>query len=276
MTTRSRTWVFTINNYTEDDEAKANSLKDKASYMVIGKEKGSKTQTKHLQGYVRLKDAKTMKALKKKFLPRAHLEIAKGNDEQNRTYCIKEGDYEEHGEMKKQGRRTDLDDIKDAIKGGETKMRNLIHICKNYQSVRMAETLLKYEEPKRNWKPIVKWIFGPTGTGKSHMAHTELEDPYVCMESNKWWDGYDGHDNVIIDDMRKDFCKFHVLLRLLDRYPHRVECKGGSRQFVARKIYITTCHHPKEMYDTREDIEQLLRRIDEIIYLDQRYIPEGE
>lgn len=178
--------------------------------------------------------------------------------------------------MKKQGRRTDLDEIKEAIAGGETKMRNLIHICKNFQSVRMAETLLKYEEPQRSWKPLVKWIWGPTGTGKSHMAHTELEDAYVCMESNQWWEGYDAHDNVIIDDLRRSFCSFKTLLKILDKWPHRIEVKGGSRQLLARKIYITTCYHPSELYDTTEDLAQLYRRIDEIIYLDQPYLAGGE
>lgn len=250
-----------------DDTAKAHGLNEKAQYLIIGNEVGKEEQTPHLQGYVRMKNQITMKVLKRKYLPRAHLEIAKGTDEQNRTYCSKDGEYKEYGTMKKQGRRTDLDEVKELIETGENKMRNIIEVCKSYQSVRMAETLLKYKEKKRTWKPYVKWIYGPTGTGKSYKAHNELEDPYVCMETNKWWDGYDGHDNVIIDDMRKDFCKFHVLLRILDRYGKRIECKGGSRQLLAKKIYITSCYHPEVMYDTREDIDQLLDRIDVIEHM---------
>ena len=84
------------------------------------------------------------------------------------------------------------------------------------------------------------------------------------MSTARWWDGYDAHENVIIDDMRKDFCKFHELLRYLHEHPFHVETKGGTRQFLARNIVITSCYSPDQLFETREDINQLLRRIDEI------------
>ena len=87
------------------------------------------------------------------------------------------------------------------------------------------------------------------------------------MSTGKWFEGYDGHKKVLIDDMRKDFMKFHELLRLLDRYPMRVEQKGTSRQFVANHIIITSAYNPAMLFETREDIHQLLRRIDNIEYL---------
>ena len=67
----------------------------------------------------------------------------------------------------------------------------------------------------------------------------------------------------------KDFCKFHELLNLLDRYPYRVECKGGSRQFTSKTIVITTPLSPEETWENRtsEDLGQLLRRIDNILFL---------
>ena len=64
--------------------------------------------------------------------------------------------------------------------------------------------------------------------------------------------------------MRKDFMKFHLLLRLLDRYSYRIQTKGSTRQFVAKTIIITAPYHPDEMYNNREDINQLIRRIDDI------------
>ena len=70
---------------------------------------------------------------------------------------------------------------------------------------------------------------------------------------------------MLIDDFRKDFCKFHVLLRILDRYEFRVEVKGSSRQLRAKKIAITCPFHPRLVYETREDVGQLIRRIDKVI-----------
>ena len=67
----------------------------------------------------------------------------------------------------------------------------------------------------------------------------------------------------------RTFCKFHELLNLLDRYPYRVECKGGSRQFTSKTIVITTPLSPEETWENRtsEDLGQLLRRIDNILFL---------
>jgi hypothetical protein len=258
---RMRNFVFTINNWTTEDLEKANSIWDKASYLIIGKE--GKEKTPHLQGYCELKGQMSLKTISKKYLPRASIRKAKGNGIQNKAYCSKEGDFVEQGELKKQGKRTDIEKVREAINDGST-MREIAEVATNFQTIRMAEVLLKYNEKPRNWKPVVKWYYGATGTGKSKLAHEETEDAYVAMETAKWWEGYDAHEEVIIDDMRKNFSTFNYLLKLLDRYPFKVEVKGGSRQFLAKTIIITSCYSPYEMYDTREDIQQLIRRIDEI------------
>lgn len=56
------------------------------------------------------------------------------------------------------------------------------------------------------------------------------------------------------------------MLRLFDRYPYQVEVKGGTRQFLARKIYVTTPKSPALTWESRteEDLAQLLRRITEV------------
>lgn len=263
---RVRNFVFTINNPTEDDNTKANSIWDKASYLIIGKEVGKKG-TPHLQGYCELEGQLSVKTIKKKYMPRAHIEKRKGTGQQAADYCKKDGNFTEQGELKKQGKRNDLQSVKTAIEEGST-IREIVETASNYQSIRMAECLMKYKEQQRNWKPQVKWYYGATGTGKTKTAFEECEDPYVAMETAEWWEGYDAHAEVIIDDMRKNFCRFNQLLKLLDRYPQRVEVKGGSRQFLAKKIIITSCYSPYEMYETREDIQQLIRRIDEIKQFD--------
>lgn len=80
----------------------------------------------------------------------------------------------------------------------------------------------------------------------------------------KWWEGYWGQSAALIDDFRADFCTYHELLRILDVYPLRLEVKGSSVPSRLTKIYITSPFHPEDVYKTREDIGQLLRRITEI------------
>jgi hypothetical protein len=58
------------------------------------------------------------------------------------------------------------------------------------------------------------------------------------------------------------------MLRLLDRYECLIEVKGGFRQFRSRQIVVTSIFSPEVMYaKASEDMNQLVRRIDEIIEL---------
>lgn len=259
---KTHAYCFTWNNYTDDNIEALKS--ENFRYLIFGHEVAPTTGTPHLQGYIYYKNQRTVSAIIKK-LKGIHLEASHGSPAQNHQYCSKDGKYEEYGTPPRQGTRSDIVEVRDAIKSSPSvrQMINDGHVS-NLQCLKLAETLMKYYEQPRTEKPHVRWYYGATGTGKSKTAYEELPDAYTCMSTNRWFEGYDGHTQVIIDDMRKDFCKFHELLRILDRYPLRIECKNGSRQFLATQIIITSCHHPKQMFDTREDIKQLLRRIDEI------------
>ena len=140
------------------------------------------------------------------------------------------------------------------------------HYPTNNQTIKYAETLLKYKEKGRTTKPKILWYHGETGTGKTHTAYEEHPDAYIKDNEHKWFEGYDAHETIIIDDMRYDTFKYNHLLRILDRYPNRLECKGGSRQNLAHTIIITAPQSPQEMFENKitENIGQLLRRIDEI------------
>ncbi len=271
MAHRSRNYCFTLNNYTTEELVVLEKLKCK--YIIYGREIGE-NQTPHLQGFVIFNSAKSFSAAKKSISPRCHIEEIKRTPYENFAYCSKDGDYTERGDRPEkvgQGKRNDMLEIKKKI-AQNVQIKKLLKddYIVNYQQLKYAESLCKYYEEPRDWKPTVKWYYGATGTGKTRAAFAHLlktyamDDIYVAMDTAQWWDGYDGQPAVIIDDMRKDFMKFHLLLRLLDRYPYRIQTKGSTRQFVAKTIIITAPYEPDEMYNNREDINQLIRRIDEI------------
>ena len=61
--------------------------------------------------------------------------------------------------------------------------------------------------------------WGATGTGKSRRAWEEAGlDAYPKDPRTKWWDGYTGQRNVVVDEFRGTIDVAH-LLRWLDRYP---------------------------------------------------------
>lgn len=261
MTERARNWFLTINNPTDDDKRAA--LHHAAKYIIVGEEVGEQG-TPHLHLYIEYTNAIRFGKLKKLF-PRANIQKAAGTSAEAKNYLLKGHIIREEGDSKQiQGTRSDITQVKDLVKSGSS-MRDIVDVASSYQSIKVAEKMMVYYEPKRTWLPEVKWYYGPTGTGKTRTAYEELmekyQDCYFAMDSNAWWQGYDGHKGVIIDDIRKDFAKFHVLLRLFDRYPYQVETKGGSRQFVAETIIVTCPYSPEQLFDTREDIQQLIRRV---------------
>jgi len=116
----------------------------------------------------------------------------------------------------------------------------------------------------RNFKTEVIWIFGPTGSGKSRHAWTIAPNAYE-KSNNKWWDGYNHEEDVIMDDL--DLTQFNMkeILKLFDRYPYRLEIKGSSCQFTSKRIIVTHKDPPEKAFEHHRDKKEILRRIDEII-----------
>lgn len=270
----ARAWTITINNYTKEDEVPFINKPASVRYCIAGYEVGDEG-TPHLQAYVEMYSPCRLSAMKKLF-PRAHLEIRRGTRLEAKAYCMKDGIYVECGDWEAggQGQRPDLDKARQfAVEGG---MRLVTQVC-SAQQIKVAEKFLEYNESCRDWKPEVHWIWGPTGVGKSYKAREILDnnDVYTKNTGTKWWTHYDGHENVIIDDFRDSWWSLTETLALLDRYEFIVECKGGARQFLGKKIVVTSCKHPSECYKgVGEDIQQLIRRIDNIWYMDQPYTPD--
>jgi len=83
-----------------------------------------------------------------------------------------------------------------------------------------------------------------------------------CRDSHSgtWWDGYEGQHTVIIDEFYS-WLRYDFFLRLTDRYPLQVETKGGSVQFVSRRIVFTSNTQPTEWYPNIQDRAAFNRRI---------------
>jgi len=104
-------------------------------------------------------------------------------------------------------------------------------------------------------------FWGATGTGKSRRAWDEAGwDAYPKDPRSKFWDGYSGQSNVVIDEFRGDIDVAH-LLRWFDRYPVIVEVKGSSVVFKATKIWITSNISPDAWFPLLdEQTKAALRR----------------
>jgi hypothetical protein len=133
----------------------------------------------------------------------------------------------------------------------------------------------KHKRPSRDWKPDVQWHFGKAGTGKTTKAKEITTDPFIIGGTLKRWDGYNGQEHVIIENLV--YCyDFNELLLLLDSAPYNVRTEDGYKPFLAKKIVVTSLYSPTSLYmykkedltdyyATLDQFDQLRRRITSIL-----------
>ncbi len=125
---KATAWCFTLNNpvAAETPCFQENWMR----YLVYQLEEGD-AGTPHFQGYVQcLAQVRLTKF--KAWLPRAHFEPAKGSPDQNYKYCTKEPRLDgptECGNMTSQGKRKDIDRVRDFLLETKRTRREIIMEC---------------------------------------------------------------------------------------------------------------------------------------------------
>jgi hypothetical protein len=157
---RAKNWTITINNHGEEDFIRLRKLFDDhgeasgARYLIFQQEVGEQG-TPHIQGFISFKSQLRLAAVKKMVGDRAHLEVARGSPLKNREYCSKsksavEGTMEEFGELPgPERKRTDLDEFKEAVRGGLKRSEALeLH----------SEVMAKYPRFAREYMDLYKAV----------------------------------------------------------------------------------------------------------------------
>lgn len=247
---------FTINNYTEEDAP----LLDDWEYLVFGREVGE-TGTKHMQAYGSLKVKKRLSSISK-LLPRAHIEPMRGTPKQASDYCKKDGDFFEHGELPLSGGQAlkrNYELAWEAAKRGDLDSIPADLRIRHYSTLKRIKQDHMVALPCEDTTTGV-WVYGISGSGKSNYAREHYPD-YYLKAANKWWDGYQGEDNVILEDFDP---AHHVLghhLKLwADKWDFIAEMKGGSMRIRPKVFVVTSQYKISEIWNDVETISALTRR----------------
>lgn len=142
---------------------------------------------------------------------------------------------------------------------------------RSYKTIRQIEK--DHMEPTAMERKV-KVFWGPSGLGKSRRAWYEAGiTAYPKGPTSIYWDGYQGHENVVIDEFRGEINISHIL-RWFDRYPVCVECKFGACILQAKNVWITSNLHPRDWYPALDEATRsaLLRRLDITHFLEE-WIP---
>lgn len=113
---------------------------------------------------------------------------------------------------------------------------------------------------------VVYW--GRTGTGKSRKAWDAAGlEAFPKDPRSKFWCGYRGQNNIVIDEFRGGIDIGH-LLRWTDRYPVNVEIKGASTPLLAENIWITSNLAVEQWYPGLDEdtLAALRRRFKEVVH----------
>ncbi len=264
MFSQSKNWCFT--DFELLDWTKIYDESDEIDYVCYGKETCPKTKKKHYQGWIQFKTKRRLNGCKKLCQSKKlHVEACRGTESENEKYCQKDNKYKKIGEFTTQGKRTDLDSLKKLIDLGGTMydiaQENFPTYIMFNRGFEKYKQLIDKRSRQSFRKVEVIHVYGRTGTGKTRWALEDSQDCYMIKGKGlKWWDGYDGEKNIIIDEYDNDV-RITELLGLLDGHPHRLDVKGGFTWANWNKVIITSNYGKLHKGAKREHRRALKRRI---------------
>lgn len=116
-------WCFTVYDHDINWDTDWPNLwaPEEMKYLIMGKEICPDTGNRHFQCFVQMKSKKTLTWMKNNVHDTAHFEPTRATAEQNRTYCSKDGNFREFGNIVKgAGDRQDINMVVQRIENGES------------------------------------------------------------------------------------------------------------------------------------------------------------
>jgi len=294
---KSRKWIFTLNNYTPAEVKKMDQYMENCCvYGTYGFEIGEEEGTPHLQCFVYYKNEKTWGELLKYFDGRlGKIQAAKTVDAAI-DYCHKgQQSHEEWAAQKVDGPNFGKDavifEVGKRPRGSKTTLahrmeRNQLLLTKslvdlvrdgdiavNQVPVLKKARLILAQEGEALTTEDVRgvWIHGEPGTGKSHSARHDYGTNIYVKAQNKWFDGYAGHDVIVMDDFDAAVLG-HYMKIWADKWGCQGEVKGGTVNLQHTKFVVTSNYTPAHFWPNDKWMREAITRRFKMIEKNEVYV----
>lgn len=289
-------WFFTWNNPEHPiNKELLLELGKKVGYIKFQYERGKNDGTLHYQGVCWFKQNISHTTFKSKTCNSIHATPVKFIDKAC-DYCGKddtrvEGPWEA-GTKPRQGQRTDLLKCKSIIDdGGGLKdlfQKEFTNTVKHHRGLILYMQVVN-KDRFRKWQTKSYIYYGAAGTGKSEAAKIETEEWgggtfWLSLESGTggkiWWDGYDGEENVVIDEFHCQM-KLTDIKKLIDSTPYQVPIKCGFVQMLAKRVWILSnvmidCWYYKALSAGPHERDAFNRRIHYKEYFGSKFLGQPD
>lgn len=185
----------------------------------------------------------------------AHLEVAKGTEEQNRTYCSKEResaglDWNEEGtysaEQGTQGRRTDLTKAVEALKDGG--LKRVQEECPDTFVKYHAglEKLAKFlDPPPQELRDVnVKILWGDPGVGKTWRTFQKYPEAFKVRAGRDPFSSYSKQETIVFDEFDYEKWPIEQINELIDKYPYEIDCRYAPKYAYWTKVIFISNINP--------------------------------
>lgn len=260
-TLQGRYWLLTIPTKYYPT---APTLRDELIYAKGQQEIGA-GGLHHWQIVVAFKNRLTINQAKAYFVPQAHIELSRSDAADQYVHkdetAIPETRFEIGEKNFHRNSKVDWEHVLRYAKEGHFSLIPDDIVVRHYNSLKRIR--VDHVQPVWRDEITVRVFWGGSGLGKTRRAwHESGLAVYAKDPCTKWWDGYQGQENVIIDEFTGSIAINHIL-RWLDRYPCFVETKGCTTPLLARNFWITSNVDPREWYKeaNSDQVKALLRRL---------------
>lgn len=233
----------------------------KATYCVGQLEKGKETENPHIQFFLNFKGKARISQITK-VSKKVHCEKVLVNNGADK-YCMKEdtrvdGPIEFGVKPVEVNKKVDWENVWKKAK--EEKLEEIpasIRVIHYNKLKSIAKDHMEFKDCD-HLRGI--WIWGAAGAGKSRWAREQSKSMYPKL-CNKWWDGYQGEEVVVMDDLMPEHkCLCQQLKIWADRYDCILETKGGAVHAQYQWFIVTSQYTIEDIFEDDRDREAICRR----------------